>query len=89
VPAALPTDIPIAWTDGGRSLLVRAPNEVPTRVWVLDAETGRRTLWKELVPADPAGVLTILGVVTTPDRQFYAYTYLRLLTELYVVEGLE
>ena len=41
------------------------------------------------MPADPSGVLEILGVVTTPDRLSYAYTYLRLLTELYVVEGLD
>ncbi len=83
------TDIPATWTDGGRSLLVRAQGEIPSRVYRLDLQTGRRDLWKELMPADPAGVLEILGVVTTPDRRFYAYTYLRNLTELYVVEGLE
>ena len=52
-------------------------------------ETGRRELWKELIPSDPAGVLTILGVVTTPDRRYYAYTYLRRLTDLYLVGGLK
>lgn len=41
------------------------------------------------MPADPAGVQQILGVVTTPDRRFYAYTYLRLLSEVYLVEGLK
>ena len=89
VAGALGTDVPVAWTDGGRSLLVRAQGELPSRVYSLDLETGRRDLWKELMPADPAGVLEILGVVSTPDRRFYAYSYLRLLTELYVVEGLE
>ena len=89
VPGALDGDIPVAWTDGGRGLLARQQGELPSRVYVLDIQTGRRTPWKELIPADPVGVLEILGVVTTPDRRFYAYTYLRALTELYVVEGLE
>ncbi len=88
-PGALVTDVPIAWTDGGRSLLVRTPGELPALVHRLDLQTGLRDPWKELMPLDPSGVLEILGVVTTPDRRFYAYTYLRLLTELYVLEGLE
>ncbi len=89
VPGALVTDAPVGWTDGGRSLLVRTRGELPARVHRLDLETGRRDPWKELMPLDPAGVLEILGVVAAPDRRFYAYTYLRLLTELHVVEGLE
>ncbi len=88
VPGARPGDLPVAWADGGRSLLVRTQGELPARVERLDLDTGRRELWKELMPADPAGVQEILGVVPTPDLQHYAYTYLRLLTELYVVEGL-
>jgi dipeptidyl aminopeptidase/acylaminoacyl peptidase len=88
VAGAFPADIPIAWTNGGRSLLVRAPGKAPVEVYRLDLQTGRRELWKTLMPADPAGVQSILAVVATPDRRYYAYTYLRLLTELYLVEGL-
>jgi hypothetical protein len=89
VRGAIATDVPVAWADEGRSLLVRAQGETPSRVYSLELKSGHRELWKELMPADPAGVLEIEGVVTTPDRLFYAYSYLRLLTELYVVEGLE
>jgi len=89
VPGVRSGDVPVAWTDAGRGLLVRQQGEIPSRVYVLDLETGRRTLWKELIPADASGVLEILGVVTTPDRRYYTYTYLRALTELYVVEGLK
>jgi len=90
IPAAgaLPAEVPVAWTDDGRSLLVRTPGETPARVYRLDLATGQRDLWKELIPSDPSGVLHILGVVATPDGRFYAYSYLRLLTELYLVEGL-
>jgi len=89
VPGARATDVPVAWTDGGRSLLVRARGEIPFRVYRLDLKSARRDLWKELTPTDPVGVLEVFAVVTTPDRRFYAYSYGRVLSELYLVEGLE
>jgi WD40 repeat protein len=89
VPGTGANDLPVAWAAGGRELLVRRQGEVPARVYRLDLETGRRVPWKELVPADPSGVVAILGVVATPDLRHFAYTYLRLLTELYVVDGLQ
>src|SRR5262249_13545375 len=48
VRGALEGDVPVAWVDAGRSLLVRQAGEVPSRVYVLDLETGRRAPWKEL-----------------------------------------
>lgn len=74
VPGALETDRPIAWTDGGRSLLVRAEGELPAQVYRLDLTTGQREFWKELMPLDPSGALEILGITCTPDLRFYAYT---------------
>jgi len=41
------------------------------------------------MPVDPAGVERISNVVVTPDGKFYAYTYARQLTDLFVVEGLK
>ena len=67
---------------------MRKRAELPCRVYRLDLESGKRELWKELMPADPAGVIEILGVVLTPDARFYAYSYISAATELYVVEGL-
>lgn len=89
VPGVLDGEVPVARTGDGRSLLVRNPSEVPNRVFLIDLGTGKRTFWKELMPPDPAGVLGIPGVVATPDHEHYAYTYIRMLTELYVVDGLE
>jgi Tol biopolymer transport system component len=89
VPGAGANDVPVAWAASGRELLVRRQGELPARVYRLDLGTGRRALWKELVPADPSGVVQIMGVVATPDLRHFAYTYLRLLTELYVVDGLQ
>lgn len=82
-------EIPVAWAAGGRELLVRREAELPAKVYRVDVATGRRELWKELVPNDPAGVMQVLGVVATPDLDELAHTYLRVLTELQVVDGLK
>jgi len=55
---------------------------------ILDVATGRRQRWRELMPADPAGVTDIMNVTMTPAGRHYAYTYLRSLTDLSLVEGL-
>ena len=58
------------------------------RVFRLDLATGRKEPWLEVRPPDPAGVCAFVSLVLTPDGKSYAYTYGRLLTDLYLVEGL-
>jgi serine/threonine protein kinase len=82
-------DVPIQWAADGQSLYVRRWDEMPARVFRLDLETGRRELWKQIMPADHTGVVEIRGILPTPDGRAYAYSYLRVLSELYVVEGLK
>jgi WD40 repeat protein len=89
VPGMLPGEEPIRWTGDGHALYVRKRIELPNRVHRLDVTTGQREVWRELVPGDPAGVTEIPSVVPTPDGRFYIYSYLRMLTELYLIEGLE
>ncbi len=89
VPGLTVGDIPDTWTDDGRSLLVRRRGEVPAKIFMLDIRSGRRELWKELVPPDPAGITTVGPVWITPDRRWYAYSYIRSLADLYVVDGVK
>jgi Tol biopolymer transport system component len=80
-------EFPLRFSSDGRSLYVWK-RDIPARVFRVDIETGRRELWKELMPVDPAGVERISNVVVTPDGKFYAYTFARQLSDLFVVEGL-
>lgn len=80
---------PIDWTSDGRSLYVYRPGEVPAKVFTVELATGKRTLWKQLVPSDPAGVETIGPVLITPDGKACVYGYHRTLSDLYMVEGLK
>jgi hypothetical protein len=59
----------------------------PLRVHKLEIATGKKELWKELIPADPAG-MEVSAVLPTPDGRAYAYEYSRTLSDLYVVHGI-
>jgi hypothetical protein len=41
------------------------------------------------MPPDAAGVVEIVSVVLTPDVASYAYSYHRILSDLFLVEGLK
>ncbi len=89
IPGLVAGDVVGGWRQDGHSLFVRRRGEVPLRVTTLDLATGRKELWKELMPADPAGVSTIAPVLITPDEKYYVYSYTRTLGDLYVVDGLK
>jgi Tol biopolymer transport system component len=89
IPGLIAGDIPFSFSADGRTLLVRRRGEVPARIMLLDIASGKKELWKELLPPDPAGVTTVSPVVVTSDRKSYAYSYQRSLADLYVVEGLK
>ena len=89
LPGSAPGDIPDRWTTDSRFVYVHRRDELPVRVHLLDVTTGEKKLWKELMPADAAGVTQVGSVVPTADGRFYVYSYIRLLSEMYVVEGLK
>jgi Tol biopolymer transport system component/tRNA A-37 threonylcarbamoyl transferase component Bud32 len=89
IPGLLAGETPVAWSADGRSLFVYRSGELPAQVYLLDIGTGRRTLWKQLMPPDPAGVEYVGPVLPAPDGTAYAYGYRRLLSDLYLVEGLK
>jgi serine/threonine protein kinase/Tol biopolymer transport system component len=80
---------PITFSADSHSLYVYQPGELPARVDRLDLQTGKRTLWKQLMPSDPAGVETIGPILMTPDARTCIFGYHRMLADLYLVEGLK
>ena len=88
VPGVSALELPLQWSPDAKFLYVMRAGQVPARVFRLDPFTGRRELWKEFTPSDPAGVVEVQGVVMTPDAASYAYTYIRILSTLHVAEGL-
>lgn len=90
VPGVEPDEQPAGWTADGRSLYIYRPDtEAPTKVYLVDVASGQRKLWKEIMPVDPAGTHGIEGLVVNPDGKSYAYNLFRILSDLYVVDGLK
>lgn len=93
IPGIEPEDDPIQWSADRRSLFVRGSGKVPARIYRIDLATGHREIWKELIPADPAGVIEVSDnvgrVLVTPDGEEYVYSYVRWLGEIELLEGLK
>jgi Tol biopolymer transport system component len=83
-----PGEQPITFSADGQSLYIYQPGELPARVDRLDLRTAERTLWKQLMPTDPAGVENIGPILMTPDAKTCVFGYHRMLADLYLVEGL-
>jgi serine/threonine protein kinase/Tol biopolymer transport system component len=84
-----PGEQPITFSSDSRSLYVYQPGELPASVTRLDLQSGKRSLWKQLMPSDPAGVETIGPILMTPDAKTCVFGYHRMLADLYLVEGLK
>ncbi|HEY6938853.1 MAG TPA: protein kinase [Terriglobales bacterium] len=87
IPGFLAGEQPITFS--GNGLYVYQPGELPARVFLLDLRTGHRTLWRQLMPSDPAGVVTIGPILLTSDATTCVYGYHRTLSDLYLVDGLK
>ena len=87
VPGLAAVDVIINFRPDGRSLLVFRLWEVPARVESLDLETGRRTLIREVAPADRIGAVAFYGVDFSADEKSYVYCLDRSIAALYSVDG--
>jgi Tol biopolymer transport system component len=87
IPGVTANDAPLRWTPDGRSIYVVLGGEMPARVEIVDIATGQRRLWRELTPPDPTGVPTVGPVALSSDGLSYVYSYRRLLSDLFVAEG--
>ncbi|HYK43087.1 MAG TPA: protein kinase [Thermoanaerobaculia bacterium] len=84
-----PGEFPLRFSPDDKHLYLWKRGDIPARVTRLEIATGKRELWKDLMPVDPAGVERISNVLIAPDAKSYAYCYARLLSDLFVVEGLK
>jgi Tol biopolymer transport system component len=89
IPGLLAGDEPIRWAADSRSIYLRTnvPGSPIVRVYRLDLTAGKRELWKEFVP-DASMFFSVLPIVITPDGKYYAYSYGRFVSDLYLVDGL-
>jgi hypothetical protein len=82
-----PEEVPAAWTSDGRALIVAHGNGRPWVIERMDLASGRRQKLFEVRPREMAG-LRLTSLALSADGRYYVHSYSRLLSSLYVVEGL-
>ena len=81
-----PLDLPLEWSADGGALLVARLGELPWRVRRHELASGRETPLTEIAPGQVAGV-RLTQVFLTPDGRSWVHSYSRLLSDLYVADG--
>jgi hypothetical protein len=79
-------EFPVQWDASGSQLYVWN-HSFPAHIILVDLHSGQRKPSLETKPPDPAGVL-YANFFMTPDGKSYAYRYRRVLSTLYVADGL-
>jgi hypothetical protein len=87
VPGLEAGDYPISFGADGRWLFFFPFEPLPSKIYRLDTSTGRREPLHTIVASQPASVAVRGPASVTPDGRYYAHSYLRVLSTLYVIEG--
>jgi Tol biopolymer transport system component len=84
-----PGEVPIGWGKHGALIYAYRPYELPAKIYAIDVGTRRRQLWRQLVPADTAGITLVRPPRISDDGTCYAYNYVRILSAVYRVTGIK
>ena len=89
IPGSQPSERPAGWSVDGRGVYVYRRGGSTAPVYRVDPATGKRELWKTITAPDPAGITGIAPVIVVMDGKSYAYGVTRILSTLYLVDGLK
>ena len=87
VAGLLPDERVVGWAEKG-ALFVASSSALPARLYRLDPVSGTRKPEAEILPADPAGVVTVGPILVRPDGKAIVYGCPQILSDLYVAEGI-
>ncbi len=82
-------DAVVAWSASANAVFVVKGADLPVKLDRLDLTTGRRTLARELAPADETGLMALYptGPILPDDLSTYAYGYTKRVSSLFLVSG--
>jgi len=83
-----PGDIPLRFDQDGVHIFVQAADSIPSPIFRVNSRTGERTLWRELSPGDPAGIVSVDRVQISADGMVQVYSHRRHTSALEIIEGL-
>jgi eukaryotic-like serine/threonine-protein kinase len=82
-------DVPLRFAPDGRTLFLQRRGELPMGIYRYDLDSGHKELWRQLTPSDAAGLTAVTRVEVTADGKAYAYSYLRTLSFLQLIDGMK
>jgi hypothetical protein len=88
IPGLLPGDN-FAWTSDPKFMYVNQWEQLPEKIYRLNVVTGQRQLFKEVNSTDATGLCDLGHIILSADGRSYVYGYTRLLSDLYLVKGLQ
>lgn len=88
IPGLLPGEH-FSWTADPKFIYVNQWKLAQIKIYRLNIETGQRQLFKELSPLDVTGLCDLTNIMLNADGRGYVYGYTRLLSDLYLVKGLQ
>jgi dipeptidyl aminopeptidase/acylaminoacyl peptidase len=89
LPGAVAGEEALRWSSDGRAVYLSSARELPVRLSRVVVADGRREPIRLLSPSDRAGVRWVSPVALTGDADRIAFSYFRVLSELYEARGLE
>jgi serine/threonine protein kinase len=89
IPGVEPEDRLGKWTEDGQGLLVGSETLWEAKTYRVDVATGKRTLLQTVEPIQKAGSVSPVWLSYSEPTKAYAYGVIRVLSILYVVQGLE
>ena len=81
--------VPVKWDREGKGVYVFDSEKLPSQIYHYEYETRTLTPWKEIKPADPAGIQDIGPVLLSEDEKSLVYGYRRVLSDLFIASGLQ
>jgi hypothetical protein len=88
LPGSVEDENAAGWSADGRTLYTFVVGEQPLRIYRHDVQSGTREVLREIKPPDSAGILFSTPSTVTADGRGYAYTYGRMISGLFVVNGI-
>jgi hypothetical protein len=88
LPALPGTRRPLRFDASGNGLYVWSVTDADTVIERLDLATAELTPWRRLSPSNPLGVIYLSQPIVAADGSRFAYSFLRIVSNLYLVEGL-
>jgi len=79
--------LPVAWSPDGRTLLLSTVHGPVMKLTRVDPLTGSTELADSFNLPDPGNGVRTAAIVATPSGKSWACSYMRTVSQLYVVDG--